>query len=325
MLARDDFLQLGGQRAAAGGGFVAVYDAGEGVHALPVHHHVQLHHIGFEVSGGFVIHAAVATGDALDAVVKVNEDFVERQCALEHHAGGVEGLGVFEQAALITDEVHHVADVFVGANDEVSNDGFLNPVNDRGIGHVRGVVDFHLGAVGEHYLVNHAGVSRDDVHVELAPQTFLDDFQMQQAKKTATKSEAKRYRAFGLVNKRGVIELQLGETPLEAFEINGVDGVNATKHHRLHFFKAGQNGRGIGGIGDGVAHFHITRAADVGGEIPRLTRAEAVACVGLGVEAADLFYLDGFLRMMHAHPDSGPQFPIENPHVNDDAFVRIVN
>ena len=37
-----------------------------------------IHHIGFEVSGGFVIHTAVATGDALDAVVKVNQDFVQR-------------------------------------------------------------------------------------------------------------------------------------------------------------------------------------------------------------------------------------------------------
>jgi len=119
--------------------------------------------------------------------------------------------------------------------------------------------------------------------------------------------------------------LELGETTFEALEINGVNWVNSAEHHRLHFLKAGQYRCGICSIGYGVPHFHITRAADVGSEIAGLARSEAVAGVGFGVEAANLFHLDGLLRMMEAYSNAGSQFPIKNAHVNNHAFVWIVN
>ena len=42
------------------------------------------------------------------------------------------------------------------------------------------IVDVDFVPIGGDNFVNHAWVCGDDVHVELAPETFLNNFQMQQ-------------------------------------------------------------------------------------------------------------------------------------------------
>jgi len=101
-----------------------VDDAGEGVDRFAIDQHVEFDHVGREVAGVFVIHRAEATGEALDAVVEVDQDFVEGQQAGEHDPPGVQRLGVVEDAALFRHQGHQVADVFVRAEDK-GFDGWL--------------------------------------------------------------------------------------------------------------------------------------------------------------------------------------------------------
>ena len=54
---------------------------------------------------------------------------------------------------------------------------------------------------------------------------------------TATEAKAKRGGAFLLVYKRRIVELQLSKVVLEALVVDGIDGINATIHHRSHFLE----------------------------------------------------------------------------------------
>ena len=108
----------------------------------------------------------------------------------EHDAEFVDGLGVFEVAALFHDELHDVADVVAGNHDKDAHDGFFDLFDDLGFGEVGRVVDDEFFAVGFGDLVDHGGISRDDVHVELAAEALLDDFHVEKAKEAAAEAEA---------------------------------------------------------------------------------------------------------------------------------------
>src|ERR1019366_4292566 len=78
LLARDDFLELRGEGTSPALRLLAVHDARKGVHGLAVYEHVELDHVRVPVAGMVVIHGAVAASDALDAVMEINEDFIQR-------------------------------------------------------------------------------------------------------------------------------------------------------------------------------------------------------------------------------------------------------
>src|SRR5690606_37106816 len=82
-----------------------VDDGGERVDGLAVDEDVHLHELRLAVLADLVVHRAVAAGDALEAVVEVDEDLVERQDTYEDEARLVERLGVLADAALLHDEV----------------------------------------------------------------------------------------------------------------------------------------------------------------------------------------------------------------------------
>jgi hypothetical protein len=113
-LRRDDLGELLAQVAALPLGLGPVHDARKGVHRLAVHEDVHLHQVGRPVLAELVVHRAVAAGDALQAVVEIDEDFVERQRAAQHDARGVERVGVVAGAALLHDEIEDVAQESLG-------------------------------------------------------------------------------------------------------------------------------------------------------------------------------------------------------------------
>ena len=128
----------------------------------------------------------------LHLVVEIDEDFVQRQLAMEHDAAGVERLGVVHRAALFHDELHDVADVFVRANDEGLDDRLADFVDDARVGQMRGIIDQQDFAARGQDFVNDAGIGGDDVHVVLAPEPLLDDLHVEQAEEAAAESEAER-------------------------------------------------------------------------------------------------------------------------------------
>ena len=55
--------------------------------------------------------------------------------------------------------------------------------------------------------VRHVRHGRDDVHVELAVQTFLDNLHVQKTEEAATETEAESHRRLGLERERRIVEL----------------------------------------------------------------------------------------------------------------------
>jgi len=309
---------------AAGLGLGALHDAGEGVDRLAVDQHVHLHQLALAVRRILVVHAAVAAGDALDAVVEVHENLRERDVTVEHHAPGVDALGVLAEPALFHDQGQDVADVLVGDHDEGLHHGLLHLLDDRGVGQVQRIVQLEDLPVGARHAIDHARVGGDDVHVELPAQALLDDLHVQQAQETAAEAEAQRDGALLGEGQRRVVELELGHRVLQRLELGGVDGIDAGEHHRGDVLEAGQRlGRAVLAAGNGVAHLHVAGGLDVGDEIAHVARVQVVAADLLGREDAHFLHLIA-LAGGHEHDRAaGLKLAGEITHVSDDAAIGI--
>ncbi len=102
-------------------------------------------------------------------------------------------------AALFQDELHHVADVFVGDHDEDVHDGLADFLRcPAGPGRSVGLSTIISLAVGLADLIDDGRIGGDDVHVELAAEALLDDFHVEQAEESAAETEAERGRALGM-------------------------------------------------------------------------------------------------------------------------------
>src|SRR5579863_1702239 len=92
--------------------------------------------------------------------------------------------------------------------------------------------------------VTHAGRGGDEVDAEFALQPLLGDLHVQQAEKSAAKTEAEGHGILRLVKKRRVIQLQFAEGVAQVFVVGGQHGKQPRKHHGFGGFKTGQLRRG---------------------------------------------------------------------------------
>ena len=88
-----------------------------------------------------------------------------------------------------------------------------------------------------------------------------DDLHVQQAEEAAAKAEAERDGVFRLVEKGGVVQLQLAEGVAQHFVVAGLDGKKAGEDHGFDGLEAGQRRRGTRRVDDGVAHAGVGDAA----------------------------------------------------------------
>lgn len=291
-LGGDDFLELGGEIAASADCFVAVDDGGEGFDGFAGDEHVHFDHVGGTVTGVLIIHGAVAFGHGFEAVVEVDEDVGERNFGREHDAEFVDCLGVFEFASLFHDELHNVSDVVSGNHNEDADDGFADFFDGLGFGEVGGVVDDEFFAVGLGDLVNDRGVGGDDVHVELAAESFLDDFHVEEAEEAAAEAEAERGGRFSLEGEGGVVDLKFAHGDFEGLVVGGVDGVDAGEDHGANFFESGKGlEAGFFLVGDGVADFNFGGRLHVGDDVADVSGFEAFGFLHLRGEDAGLLDL----------------------------------
>ena len=107
-----------------------------------------------------------------------------------------------DDAALFRDERHHVANVFVGTNHERLHHRLFDFGDISDFGQVGRIINLFYGAVRIGDAINDARVSGDDIHAILAPQPFLNDFEVQQTQKSAAKTEPQSDGRFRLVNER---------------------------------------------------------------------------------------------------------------------------
>ena len=78
------------------------------------------------------------------------------------------------------------------------------------------------------------------------------------------------------------------------FVVGGVDRIHAAEDHGMNFLEAGQDGRRVFRVGDGVAHFDVLGAFDVGRHVAGFAHLQFFADVRFGIEAADFLDFDGF-------------------------------
>ena len=84
----------------------------------------------------------------------------------------------------------------------------------------------------------------EQVEVELALEPLADDLHVQQAEEAAAEAEAERLRRLGLVEERGVVQLQPLERVAELGVVVGVGREEPGEDHRLDVLVAGQRLRG---------------------------------------------------------------------------------
>jgi hypothetical protein len=92
-----------------------------------------------------VVERGVAARDGLEAVVEVEDDFVERQLVGEHDARLGDVLEVLLLAALVFDQLEDAADVLFVGEDLGDDDRLFDLLDLAGVGPARGIVDFDHG------------------------------------------------------------------------------------------------------------------------------------------------------------------------------------
>src|SRR5512134_3834376 len=111
---------------------------------------------------------------------------------------------------------------------------------------------------------------------------------MEQAKKSAAKSESERRRGFRFVDKASVVQPELRQAFAQPLEIVGIDGKQAAENDRQARLEPGQGlRRGPALLGDRVANAAIGDALDAGGDISDLARPKRIDLLELRREHAD--------------------------------------
>ncbi len=87
-LPRNEFAQAGDQVAAPLVGLLAMANHGERVDRLAADQHVQLNQVRFDVAGEVIIERSVAARNAFEAIVKIENEFVERSYVGEKDSSG---------------------------------------------------------------------------------------------------------------------------------------------------------------------------------------------------------------------------------------------
>ena len=153
------------------------------------------------------------------------------------------------------------------------------------------------------------GERRDQVEAVVALEPLLHDLHVQQAEKAAAKTEAQRDRAFGLVDERGIVELELFERVAQSVVLAFVR-IEAAVDHRHRFAIAGQRDvRRVAGRGDRVADVDIAQRLDVGDDVADAAEIERLGGAHLRREDADLgAFEDALVRHRH-EPRAGAQLP----------------
>ena len=183
------------------------------------------------------------------------------------------------------------------------------------LGHVALLVIHVVGDVG------HRG---NHLHVELAAQSLLHDFHVQQPQETATESKSQRHTRLGREGERGIVELQLLERGAQVLEILGLDGIHTSKHHGLHFLKSldGTLTRALH-MGNGVAHTHFHRVLDARNDVAHIAGTQLVArreCQFEHTHLIDVIFLASVDKLHEVVLADGA---VEQLKIDNDASERI--
>src|SRR5581483_5010538 len=323
-LAGNELTHLRHQGFATFVGEVAVHDDGKRVNRIPCDQDVELHHRGIPISGEVVIERGVSAGDGFQAIIEIENHFIEWQFIVQHDARRADVLESFLLAALVFHKLEDSADIFFVGQNGGKDHRFLDFGDFTWFQPFRGIVDLDDFSVGLSDFVSHAGSGGDEFEAELAFEAFLDDLHVQEAEEAATESEAKGGGAFRLEEERGVVEAKLLEGFTEGGMLVGVHGVKAGEDHGLDFFKAGERfDGGIGVVGDGIADLGIGDILHVRHEKTDFAGLQFINFDGLGREDADRLDIESAIVRPESDPLALAQRAFEDAGEHDHPAVGI--
>src|SRR6266436_5269784 len=263
-LAGNQFAETGDEFAAAFVGHVAMSDHRQRIDGLAANEDVEFYQVGLLVAFEMVVEGGVAAGDGFEAIVKIENDFVQRQFVGEHDASRRKIFEVFLDAALVLTELQNAADGIIAGDDHGLDDGLFDHFDVAGIGEFCGAVHFDGRAADARDAITHAGRCGDEIEAEFAFEALLHDFHVQQAEKPATKTETEGHGIFRLVKKCSVVELEFAEGVAQRFIVISENREKAGKDHGFCGFKTGKRRSATAGCDDCVAHAGVCNAFDVG-------------------------------------------------------------
>ena len=175
----DQVLHLLDHASAARFGPVAVDQHRERVHRLGIDQDRHLHQIADPVAFDLIIERGIALRDALQPVIEVKHHLIERQ-VIDDQGPGSDIAQFALLPAPVLAKLDHRTQIFVRCQDGGLDPGLCNGGDLHRVGHVGRIVQLDFCAVGQANFVNHARRGGDQVQIEFAAQSLLNDLQMQQ-------------------------------------------------------------------------------------------------------------------------------------------------
>ncbi len=198
-----------------------MHDDGQRIDFLAVEQDVDLDHVGGPELLELVVHGRIAARYRFQLVEEIQHDFAQRHFVGQHDLLAVIG-HVQLHAPLLVRQGHDRAHIVLRHIKMHGDDGFANLVDLAGVGNLGRVFNLEDIPIGLQHFVHHAGRSSDQILVELALQTLLDDFHVQEAEETATESKTQRLADLGFVMQGGVVQLELFKRIAQRFVLAGL-------------------------------------------------------------------------------------------------------
>src|SRR5947207_520828 len=218
-LARDDRPQLLHQAPALPLRLAPIGDERERVDRLPGHEHVELDQVPFAKAGHLVVHRRVTLGARFQLVVEVVDDLAQRDLVLDHAPVAWPVFEVLERPSALLAELHHRPHISGWSDDGQLHVGLCDGFDHRWIRQQRRVVNLDYPATFQLDAILDGGSGCDQVELELALQSLLDDLEMKKAEEATAKTKSEGGRVLRLERKCPVVELQLLQRLFEVAEL----------------------------------------------------------------------------------------------------------
>ena len=305
---------------AARARLVAVHHRREGVHLFGVEEDVHADDVAHLVARRLVVHGRIAVRDALERVVEVDEDLVQRQHAVQHHAVAVHRLRALQDAAAVQHDAHHVADRVARRDDARLEDWFGDRVVGARLRHLQRVVELLHRAILHRHLVDNAGGGGDDVEIELTAQTLLHDLHVEQTEEATAEAEAQRDRALVVEGESRVVEVELLKALPDLLELVRGHRVDAAEHRGTQLLETRKRlVTAEARRGDGIADLDFAWILHRAHEITGLAGLELLLRLLRGREDAHLVQGGRDARPHELHRVAALHRAVEDPHVGDHA------
>ena len=247
-------------------GALTVHNQAQGINFFAIDHNVKLNQIRRLELFEMVVQRSITARSRFKFVEEIHYDFVHWQIISQHDLTA-HVLHIDLNAALLVTQSHDVTDIFLRHEDGRSDNRLKNGFDSTDFRQFGRVFNFDFLAVFQHDFINHRWRSGNQVHVELAFQTFLNDFQVQQTQESATEAEAQRLGNLRLKFQRSIVQLQFFQSIAQGFVVVAFHGIKACKYLALYFLKAGQRLRSrVGNQSNRIADFRLSQFFHAGNQ-----------------------------------------------------------